>query len=95
MSSKPLGLTTSISELVRNYKTRIIRMALTRSHGNIREAARQCGENPQRLQRWVHALGLGDFAADLRRGHAWWLVRRSVLVGAFFATCFYAARPMI
>jgi hypothetical protein len=84
-----------LSEQVREFKTKLVRLALERTHGNIRKAARQCGESPMRMQRWVHALGLGDFAADLRRRRAWWLVDRSVLVGVFITTCVYAAHPLI
>ena len=84
-----------LSEQVREFKTKLVRMALERTHGNIRKAARQCGESPMRMQRWVHALGLGSFANDLRRRRAWWLADRCALVGAFVVTCVYAAHSMI
>jgi hypothetical protein len=84
-----------LSDEIRSYKTNLIRYALKLEHGNIRAAARQLGESPGRIQRWVHALGLGDFAADLRRRRAWWLVERSLLVGAFLTMVVYAAHALV
>jgi hypothetical protein len=84
-----------LSEQVREFKGKLIRMALERTHGNIRKSARWLGENPTTMARWVRMLGLDEFARDLRRRRAWWLADRAVLASAFLATCFYAAHPLI
>ena len=84
-----------LSEQVREFKTKLIRMALERTHGNIRKSARWLGENPTTVARWIRVLGLDEFASGLRRRRAWWLVDRCALVGAFVVTCVYAAHPMI
>lgn len=74
----------NLSEKVRNYKSKLIRFALEKHHGNIRAAARELGETPSTMQRWVAILELGSMARDLRYKRDWWVVNRG------FAVVFYA-----
>ena len=88
----------TLTEQVRDFKTRVIRYALEHNHGNIRKTARYLGTKPQLMQRWVKRLELAEFARDLRRKHAWWLVDRCALVVCrivAWTSAFYVARPMI
>lgn len=84
-----------ISDEIREFKTRLIRGVLERTHGNIRRTARALGTKPATMQRWVKILGLHQFACDLRRRRAWWLADRCAVAGALLVTLFYAAHPMI
>lgn len=85
----------TISDEVRQFKTRLIRGMLERNHGNIRKTARNLGATPASMQRWVRTLDLDDFAKQLRRRRDWWLADRCALVGALVFTVAYAAHPMI
>lgn len=83
-----------LSDQVREFKTKLIRLALVESHGNIRKTARMLGENPTTLARWVRILDLDGMARDLRHRHAWWLVDRCALLVAFLFTVVYAAHSL-
>lgn len=88
----------TLTQQVRDFKTRVISYGLEHNHGNIRKTARYLGTNPGSMQRWVTRLELADFARDLRRKRAWWLVDRCALVVCRLvagASAFYVARPMI
>lgn len=76
-----------LSEAVQHFRTKFIRAALEKHHGNIRAAARELGENPSTFARWVRLVHLDTLAHDLRRRRVLWLVDRMapvmVLAGFF------------
>lgn len=79
-----------ISIAIRNYKSKLIRMALEENHGNIRATARCLGTSPSLMQRWVTVLELDSMARDLRRNHAWWLARVNTSALVLVLTLFFS-----
>jgi hypothetical protein len=77
-----------ISIQIRNFKSKLIRMALEHNHGNIRATARSLGTSPSLMQRWITILELDGFARDLRRNHTWWLARLDTSMVALVFTLF-------